>query len=112
MKAAFKDGKIGIQRASDYKPVSRHLRIGHCDGTAMLVTRELVSKAGMFDPTFSPGYGWGASGDYCIRAKEHGFQVILTEAAYCEHIRASDCEPANRQVICGGVRACAGDRRE
>jgi len=52
----------------------------------MLVTRELVSKAGMFDPTFSPKYGWGASGEYCIRAREHGFPVVLTEAAYCEHI--------------------------
>jgi GT2 family glycosyltransferase len=83
---AFQHPSSGIQRASDYAPVDRHLKIGHCDGTAMLVTREVVSKAGMFDPTFSPEYGWGASGDYCIRAKEHGVQVVLTEAAYCEHL--------------------------
>jgi|HubBroStandDraft_1064217.scaffolds.fasta_scaffold02267_2 GT2 family glycosyltransferase len=82
----FQHPSSGIQRAADYTPVPRHLRIGYCDGTAMLVTRELVSRVGMFDPTFSPEYGWGASGDYCIRAKEHGFQVVLTEAAYCEHI--------------------------
>ena len=82
----FQHLSSGIQPASEYAGVDRHLRIGHCDGTAMLVTRELVSRAGMFDPTFSPEYGWGASGDYCIRAKQHGFEVVLTEAAYCEHI--------------------------
>jgi len=83
---AFQHPSGGIQPASDYAPVDRHFRIGHCDGTAMLITRDVVSRAGMFDPTFSPVYGWGASGDYCIRAKKHGFHVVLTEAAYCEHI--------------------------
>lgn len=81
----FQHPSGGIVRAADYTPVPRHRRIGYCDGTAMLVTRDLVSKAGMFDPTFSPKYGWGASGEYCVRAKEHGFPVVLTEAAYCEH---------------------------
>ena len=52
----------------------------------MLVTRHVVASIGTLDPTFSPDYGWGASGDYCIRAKQHGFPIVLTEAAYCEHM--------------------------
>ncbi len=72
--------------ASEYRPEKRYQRVGCCDGTAMLVTRKVVSRVGILDPTFTPRYGYGGAVNYCIRAKRHGFSIYLTEAAYCEHL--------------------------
>jgi GT2 family glycosyltransferase len=80
--------------ACEYAPRAAHRRVGYCDGTAMLVTREVASNVGLLDPTLSPRHDGGAHIDYCIRAKRCGFPIYLTEAAYCRHLGQATAKTA------------------
>jgi hypothetical protein len=71
--------------AESYEPKPSHRFTGYCDGTAVLLAREVLEQCGKFDLDFSPTFGWGLIMDYCVRAKERGNTVSITEASYVYH---------------------------
>ena len=52
-------------------------------GFCLLVRRELVRKFGLFDSTFSPGYG--EENDFCLRIAEHGFVSVICHRSLVYH---------------------------
>lgn len=72
-------------QADAYQPRPSHRPTGYCDGTAVLFTREVLAQCGGLDLEFSPRFGWGLIMDYCVRAKDAGHTVAITEASYALH---------------------------
>lgn len=56
--------------------------IGHVAGAAMLISREVITKVGMFDERFFLYY---EDLDYCLRAKEAGFTIHINPDVVAEH---------------------------
>lgn len=63
-----------------------HRRTGIVDGTCALVTRRVLEECGFLDEERFGGFGWSAVSDLCIRAKQRGMTVSVTEASYCYHL--------------------------
>lgn len=72
--------------AAQYKPVPVHKHAGYVDGTAVSIHHDVLKECGFLDTTVSPKYGWNLLIDLCIRAKQKGHKVAITEAAYVEHL--------------------------
>jgi len=58
----------------------------YVDGTCMIVTREAFLATGFLDDVHFGFFGWGADIDYCIRVRENGFKVLVSQGAYLNHI--------------------------
>jgi len=52
--------------------------------TAPLIKRKVFDKIGMFDETFSKG--WGVEFDFCHRAKKAGFNIDVDDKSSFDHI--------------------------
>jgi GT2 family glycosyltransferase len=52
-------------------------------GCCMLIKREVVDTIGFFDEDFSPAYGEDV--DYCMRAREWGFRLMVNPKAKLYH---------------------------
>jgi hypothetical protein len=78
--------ETGCPPAGEYQPVDRHINVGAADGTCLAVTRRLIELVGLLDVGRFGAYGWGAAADLCIRAKVAGLAVVVTRAAYCNHL--------------------------
>jgi GT2 family glycosyltransferase len=71
----------------EFEPVARHHRVPFVDGTAMLVSAEVLATVGTLDADSYAPYGYGAEIDLCVRARHHGFDVIVTNLAFLHHDR-------------------------
>ena len=62
----------------------RPRRVPFIDGTCMLLNRSVLNYIGGLDEDFSR-YGWGGEIDYCVRARDAGFHVVITTATHLVH---------------------------
>jgi GT2 family glycosyltransferase len=69
----------------NYRGVGLRWRAPFVDGTCLLVTTALLDLIGCLDPVFEP-YGWGAELDLGIKANQAGRRVVITDAAFVEHV--------------------------
>ncbi len=58
------------------------LQVDHVAGAAMLISRELIDKIGMFDERFFLYY---EDLDYCLRAKAAGYTIHINPSVVAEH---------------------------
>jgi hypothetical protein len=59
------------------------LDVPRLDGFCLLVKREVLDSVGLLDERFGPG-GY-EDYDYCLRARQAGWRLILVEEAYVHH---------------------------
>jgi GT2 family glycosyltransferase len=52
-------------------------------GFCFLIRRELITRFGLFDEVFSPGYG--EENDFCLRVAKHGFSSLIAHHAIVFH---------------------------
>lgn len=71
--------------AKRYVPVERERRVGFVDGTAMYIPSTLLSSIGNLDEEHFGQRGWGADMDFCLRSREFGADIIVTERSYLNH---------------------------
>jgi len=67
-------------------------------GDAFLVKRSVIDRIGTLDPQF---YGYFADGDFGVRVRAAGFDLVLARGAYAGHKRHANFEylpPAERQA--------------
>ncbi len=76
-------------KAEDYEPNRLIRKVPHVDGTVMAIRCETLLKIGLFDEEHFGTYSWGDAVDYCIRLKRAGMSVCVTEAAFCNHLKAA-----------------------
>lgn len=58
--------------------------VPHVDNCAWAFTQALVDRIGLPDGSFG-GAGWGANLDYCYRARQAGFTVVVAHGAFVSH---------------------------
>jgi GT2 family glycosyltransferase len=61
--------------------------VSFVDGAGMVVTHKLWNEIGGMDERHFAEFGWGGDFDYCIRAKQAGYKVMVTERAYFNHLK-------------------------
>ena len=83
-------------RAADFVPGHQTRPVPFCDGTALMLRVDLIRVIGYLDSAAFPLHGYGADIDYCIRARNAGFKVEVTEAAYVNHLRRASMEVASQ----------------
>lgn len=71
--------------AKSYQPVELDHLVTSADGTALLVTADVVDAIGFLDEKSFASHGWGAIEDYAMRLADAGFTFVVTERAYINH---------------------------
>jgi len=72
--------------AAGYRPLQVEQGAKFVDGACFLVTEECIRTVGTMDAKRFGRFGWGGDLDYCIRARQAGLDVIVTQRAYYNHI--------------------------
>jgi GT2 family glycosyltransferase len=72
--------------AGGYTPVQREYEVGFVDGAGFMVTHEAWEAVGPMDAKRFGNFGWGGDFDYCIRMRERGYKVMVTQRAYFNHV--------------------------
>jgi GT2 family glycosyltransferase len=74
-------------RADEYDVVEAYRSVPFCDGTAIAFSTAAAGVLGRLDQVAFPQQGYGADIDYALRARQHGFRRLVTDAAYVSHLR-------------------------
>lgn len=78
--------------ARTWVPADRHGDAPFVDGTCMFVTATLWARLGGLRSAHFGMTGWGADFDLCLRAREAGERVVVTDAAFLNHFRGTTAE--------------------
>ncbi len=74
------------------------------NGFCLLIRRQVIEQIGYFDEdTFGPGYG--EENDYCLRARQAGWQLALADDAYVYHAQTKSYTDDARQLLCESADA-------
>lgn len=79
--------------AAAFQPTGIVRKTGFLDGTCFGFSRTLYREIGGLDPLFEP-LGWGADQDFCIRVRDRGLDVVITEDAYLYHLAGATAKTA------------------
>jgi GT2 family glycosyltransferase len=71
-----------------FRPRAATYRAPFVDGTCMFVPASTIDRLGLLDAEAFTPLGWGAEIDYCLRARDAGLTVAVTQLAYLHHKRA------------------------
>lgn len=71
--------------AQDYVGIEDESEVKFVDGACMIVTAEAWNRLGPMDERFWK-FGWGGDLSYCLRARQAGFGVYVTQRAYYNHL--------------------------
>jgi GT2 family glycosyltransferase/glycosyltransferase involved in cell wall biosynthesis len=83
-------------------------RMPFLNGFCLLLKRAVITDIGYFDEeTFARGYG--EENDYCLRARQRGWQLALVDDAYVYHAQSKSYSHARRKELAGaaGKALCA-----
>ena len=83
--------KWSIQHRKQYEPTDR--LVGFC----MLMKRSLFEKVGAFDEQF--GLGNFEDDDYCRRAMQAGFQLLIARDAFIHHVGHATFQGAGVDIV-------------
>jgi GT2 family glycosyltransferase len=67
---------------------------GFCFG----VTREVIERLGLFDHNRFPG-GYGEENDYCFRAADAGFSLVVATHTYIWHAKSESYRDSERVTL-------------
>jgi GT2 family glycosyltransferase len=70
-------------------------RVPLVHGFCFALTREVIDKVGYFDETHFPR-GYGEENDYCFRAADSGFGLIVATHTYVFHAKSKSYADADR----------------
>jgi GT2 family glycosyltransferase len=69
------------------------------NGFCLLIRRQVIEQIGYFDEeTFGPGYG--EENDFCLRARQAGWQLALADDAYVYHAQSKSYTDEARRLLC------------
>jgi GT2 family glycosyltransferase len=71
--------------AADFRGVEFEKEVRFVDGACMVVPTATWEKIGPMDERFWQ-FGWGGDLDYCLRVREAGLGVFVTQRAYFNHL--------------------------
>lgn len=94
----------GIQKDKSYrlfKKINNKLPpytiVPTAHGFCMLIRRQLINEAGLFDTDFGKGYGEEV--DFCQRARAAGYKCALSNRAFVFHLEARSFSMESKKVL-------------
>lgn len=72
--------------AAGYPAHANEMPVRFVDGAGFFVTHDCYTTIGPMDAENFGNFGWGGDFDYCIRARQAGFSVIVTQRSYFNHV--------------------------
>jgi len=81
--------------AAAYRARRREHLVPYVDGTCMLLTPDACAVSAGLAEGFGTT-GWGADIDLCVRVRQSGLRVLVTERAYLTHAPASTAKAVHR----------------
>lgn len=74
-------------------------RIPFLNGFCLVIKRELIEAIGYFDEaTFGAGYG--EENDYCLRARQSGWDLAIADDVYVFHAQSKSYSNERRKALC------------
>ena len=91
-------GINGMARLIEKTSKHNYLKIPTGNGFCMYIKREIINLIGYFDDkTFKRGYG--EENDFCMRAKDKGWENILDDSTYIFHNESSSFGNEKKELI-------------
>jgi O-antigen biosynthesis protein len=81
----------------------RFPRVPFLNGFSLLATRAVISTVGRFNQNAFP-YGYGEEIDYCLRARNAGFELAVADHLYVFHARSASYGPDKRIALSAAAR--------
>jgi GT2 family glycosyltransferase len=101
--------------ASQYRPRDYYRSVAGIDGTAMAFFADAWAAVGDLDCRTFGKFAWGADVDLCIRVREAGFGIYVTERSFVNHlgkVSASECHGRRRYTNTALLDMRRGMRRQ
>lgn len=73
-------------------------RLPFLNGFCLLIKRQVIERIGFFDEENFP-QGYGEENDYCIRARQAGWQLALADDAYIYHAQSKSYSHERRKQL-------------
>ena len=73
-------------------------KVNVINGFCFMIKRSLIEKIGYLDEVNFPT-GYGEENDYCIRAKQAGYELAIADNAYVYHSKSKSFGHANRKNL-------------
>lgn len=73
-------------------------RVDFLNGFCLAIKREVITAIGYFDEVTFP-QGYGEENDYCLRARDAGFELAVADHAYVYHAKSRSYQHAERQKL-------------
>ena len=74
------------------------ISLGFLNGFCLLIRREMLDQIGSFDEeTFGAGYG--EENDLCIRARQHGWRLVVADDVYIFHHQSRSYTNERRRTL-------------
>ncbi|MDB5506210.1 MAG: glycosyl transferase, family 2 [Devosia sp.] len=81
-----------------HTPADRLPRVPLVHGFCFGVTRTLIDKVGYLDEVNFP-HGYGEENDYCLRAVDHGFSLVIATHTYVFHVKSQSYQSDRRVAL-------------
>ena len=84
----------------------RGIQLGFINGFCMLIRRETIDVVGVFDEkTFGAGYG--EENDFCIRARQKGWRLVVADDVYVFHHQSCSYGDRRQKLVARADEALA-----
>ena len=83
-----------VHRVSEF----RFPRVSFLNGFCLLIDRRVIDRVGYLDEESFPR-GYGEENDYCLRAREAGFDLAVADHCYVYHAKSKSFGSANRDKL-------------
>ena len=83
-----------VHRVSEF----RFPRVAFLNGFCLLIDRRVIDQVGYLDEESFPR-GYGEENDYCLRAREAGFELAVADHCYVYHAKSRSFGSANRDKL-------------
>ena len=83
-----------VHRVSEF----RFPRVAFLNGFCLLIDRRVIDRVGYLDEESFPR-GYGEENDYCLRAREAGFELAVADQCYVYHAKSRSFGSASRDKL-------------
>jgi len=84
-------------------------RVPVVNGFCFMLSREVIDSVGLLDAVTFPR-GYGEENDYCIRAAQAGFRLVIADDAYVYHAKSKSFSHQSRKELAAKGRAALDEK--
>ena len=85
------------------KSMRRFPRVDFVNGFCLMISRKVLDKVGYLDEESFP-QGYGEENDYCLRARDAGFELAIADQCYIYHAKSKSFGSSSRDILAANGR--------